>query len=202
MINSGFRFATLIMLPIIMTGCVFGAQKGKHVYHLLGTQEESAQMQAEVLKMDIPASEKIGDAIGGQYWKLVGENRGWKYYLNVGSVNHVTDRPFRMKLDGGKTYVHVKPYNFAFVKLESQDGSYDTYMYSVGCYDNLLSKSIFEKYTADHKERKVAGGVSVFLSVWDNARYINAKTVHSIDGKIAKEICMLASDASFRYSKK
>lgn len=186
-----------LLLPIILSvfasGCSSLSQKTPHVYYLLGSSEESAQKQASVLAENIPLEQNT------RRWKMMGSEKGKTYYLDVGMIFHHADMPTRMNF--GDRQVHVKPYNSGYVKIQNQDGSYDIDAYNVACYENLFEKHTFGKYTADHKDRRLAGGLALFVDIGNHATYINEKNIKKIDGKITKEICLLAPNKSFVYPK-
>lgn len=187
------RYLPLVILSVCASGCSLIPQKKPHVYHLLGSAEESTQKQASVLKENIPMEQK------GRRWKMMGADKGKTYYLDVSMIFHHADKTTRMKV--GDMYVHVKPYNSAYVKIQHSDGSYEIDNYSVACYENLVETFTFGKYTANHQERKIAGTLASFADVSASARYISDKNVDKMDGKIAKEICLLAPSGSFVYPK-
>lgn len=187
------HYLTLLILSVFVSGCSLMPQKKPHVYHLLGSAEESAQKQASVLQENIPLEQKT------RRWKKVGVDKGKTYYLDVSWIFHHNDTPTRMKL--GDIYIHVKPYNSGFVKIQNQDGTYDIDSYHVACHENLFEKYTSGKYTANHQERKLAGGLAFFADTYNSATYINDKNIDKIDGKIVKEICLLAPNKSFAYPK-
>lgn len=190
---NNIHFALPAILAVFVSGCSLVSQKNPHVYHLLGSKEESAQRQASVLAENIPLEQKR------YYWKEIGVEKGKVYYLDVGRIYHQADQPTRMK--SGDTHIHVKPYSWAHVKVQNQDGSYDIDNYRVACYENLFEKHTYSKYTADHQERKLAGGLAFFADTYNSAVYINDKNINKIDSRIAKEICLLALNDSFVYPK-
>lgn len=183
-----------IILSVFVSGCLFLPQKKPHVYHLLGNAEQSAQKQASVLAQNIPLEQET------RRWKLMGSEKGKTYYLDVSTIFHHADTTTRMSF--GDRYIHVKPYNSGFVKIQNQDGSYDIDSYNVACYENLFEKYNFGKYTADHHKRKLATNLTFFINASNIATYINEKNINKIDAQIAKEMCLLAPNKSFFYPNK